>query len=407
MCKRALLYDSQYGFRNKRSTIDAVTELSGKILQGLERKEYALGVFLDLSRAFDTVPHDTLLSKLNHYGIRGNAYKWFASYLQGRKMYVRLDGKSNVQNLDYGVPQGSVLGPLLFIILTNDINNALSVSKCVLFADDTTVYISNKNLRFIKENLKHDLTSLSDWFKANKLTLHLGKTNFILFKPKNFKEVNIELLVNNISITRVKSTKFLGLIIDEHLTWESHGINVANGVSKNLYMLRSVRNLVPSKSLRDLYFSYIHSTMNYGLGLRGPLISANTFNRLKVLQKKAVRVIAKACYNANSAPLFKKLQILRISDMIDLEVAKLSFRFVNNELPLPIRDLFTPNAFNHNYNTRARNEPRIARHRTSLFHKSFLIRSQTVWSALVTHVKRASKFNSFRNMFTKLRISKY
>ena len=407
LCKKALLYDSQYGFRNKRSTIDAVTELSGKILHGLERKEYTLGVYLDLSRAFDTVPHDTLLSKLNHYGIRGNAHKWFTSYLHDRKMYVQLNGKSNVQNLEYGVPHGSVLGPLLFIILTNDINNALTVSKCVLFADDTTVYVSNKNLRFITENLRHDLASLSDWFRANKLTLHLGKTNFILFKPKNFKDVNVQLSVNNISITRVKSTKFLGLIIDEHLTWESHGINVANRVSKNLYMLRSVRNLVPSKSLRNLYFSYIHSIINYGLGLWGPMISVNTFNRSKVLQKKAVRVISKACYNANTAPSFRKLQILRIGDMIDLEVAKLSFRFVKNELPTPIRGLFTPNAFNHNYNTRARNEPRIARHRTSVFHKSFLTRSQTVWSALDASIKHTLKFHSFRNIFVKQNISTY
>ncbi len=166
-------------------------------------------------------------------------------------------------------------------------------------------------------------------------------------------------------------------------------------------------NLVPSKSLRNLYFSYIHSIINYGLGLWGPMISANTFNRLKVLQKKAIRVIGKACYNANTAPIFKKLQILRISDMIDLEVAKVSFRYVYNELPLPIRGLFTLNAFNHGYNTRARNEPRIARHRTSVFHKSFLIRSQTVWSALQMSIKRTTKFTSFRNLFIKQRISSY
>ncbi len=290
---------------------------------------------------------DTLLSKLNHYGIRGKAHKWFESYLENRKMYVRFDGRSKVQNLEYGVPQGSVLGPLLFIILTNDISSALTVSKCVLFADDTTVYITSKNLRFILENLRSDLSTLSDWFKANKLTLHLGKTNFILFKPKNFKEVNVELSVNNIPITRVKTTKFLGLMIDEHLTWETHGINVANRVVKNLYMLRSCKNFVPGHCLRKLYFSYIHSIISYGLSLWGPLISANTLNRLKVLQRKAVRIIYGASCNSNTAPIFKKLDILRIDDMIDLEVAKLSFRFINKELPRPISILFTPKDHGH------------------------------------------------------------
>ena len=197
---------------------------------------------------------------------------------------------------------------------TNDLNNALSVAKCILFADDTTLYITNKNLRYILENLRSDLSMLTDWFKANKLTLHLGKTNFVLFKPRNFPEVNVDLSVNNIPISRVKSTKFLGLFIDEQFSWESHGINIANRISKNLYMLRSVKNFVPSYCLRNLYFSYIHSLITYVLSLWGPLISVNTLNRIKVLQKKAIRIIVRACYNANTAPIFKKLKILHIDD---------------------------------------------------------------------------------------------
>ncbi len=238
------------------------------------------------TQAFDAVPHQTLIKKLNNYGIRGTASDWFKSYLENRKMYVQYDGKSTVQNLEYGVPQGSVLGPLLFTILTNDLANALTVCKCVLFADDITVYVTGKNLKYVMDKMRSDLSTLSNWFKANKLTLHLGKTNFILFKPKSFQDVNIDLSVDNISISRVRFTKFLGLIIDEHLSWENHGIHVANKVSKNLYMLRSVRNIVPIHSLRTLYYSYIHSVLSYGLSLWGSLISAGTLKRLKILQKK-------------------------------------------------------------------------------------------------------------------------
>ena len=196
-------------------------------------------------------------------------------------------------------------------------------------------------------------------------------------------------------------------MIDEHLTWETHGINVANRVVKNLYMLRSCKNFVPGHCLRKLYFSYIHSIISYGLSLWGPLISANTLNRLKVLQKKAVRIIYGASYNANTAPIFKKLDILRIDDMIDLEVAKLSFRFINKELPCPISTLFTPNSFNHTYNTRGRNYPRVSRHNTSIYHKSFLNRSPTIWSTLDASIRSIAKLNSFKNRFARLRISTY
>ncbi len=407
LCNRALLFESQYGFRNNHSTIDAVLELGGQILKGFEHKEYTLGVFLDLSRAFDSVPHGTLLSKLNHYGIRGKAHNWFSSYLKNRKMYVRYDGKSKVQNLEYGVPQGSVLGPLLFILLTNDLANALTVCKSVLFADDTTLYLTNKNLKYILEKVRYDMCTLIDWFKANKLTLHLGKTNFILFKPKSSPDVNIDLTVGNISISRVKHTKFLGLIIDENFSWENHGIHIANKVSKNLYMLRSVRNFVPSYSLQTLYYSYIHSIITYGLGIWGPLISSNTLKRLKTLQKKAIRIIAKVKWNANTAPIFKKLNILCIDDMIELELAKLSFRYVKNKLPPPIRALFTPNAYNHNYNTRARNDPRVSKHHYSAFHKSFLIRSPTIWSHLGTTIKNVTTIKAFKNNFVKMKLSRY
>ncbi len=140
------------------------------------------GAALDLSKAFDTLPHNILLTKLNNFGIRGSALHWFQSYLADRKMYVKFNGvKSSIVNSgEYGVPQGSVLGPLCFIMATNDL--ALTLKKCnsILFADDTTVYVTNKNLRQLTQNMKHDLEILVDWFKANKLTLNLGKTSFVL-----------------------------------------------------------------------------------------------------------------------------------------------------------------------------------------------------------------------------------
>ena len=177
-----LFYPSQYGFRPKCSTTHAIAQLTAHILEALDNKKHTIGVFLDLSKAFDTINHETLLHKLHHYGIRGLALEWFRSYLSGRKQYVHFNGMdSDTEDVTCGVPQGSVLGPLLFIIYTNDLPNALRDSGCILFADDTTLFQSLQDINMIINNLSQELEKLTDWFRANKLSLNINKTNYIIF----------------------------------------------------------------------------------------------------------------------------------------------------------------------------------------------------------------------------------
>ena len=160
--KNNILYNSQYGFRPNHSTINALTEFTSEILNSIENKLTSIAVYLDLSKAFDTLDHNILLRKLHHYGIRGIALDWFRSYLTDRNMYVDYKGiTSKEHNINYGVPQGSALGPLLFILYTNDLPNTLTVSKSILFADDTTIYYSHSNLNTLYTNLNKDLQILS------------------------------------------------------------------------------------------------------------------------------------------------------------------------------------------------------------------------------------------------------
>ena len=186
---------------------------------------------------------------------------------------------------------------------------------------------------------------------------------------------DISLTIDNIHISREKTVKFLGIFLDEHLKFDSHVKHVCSMLSKNLYMLRSVMYIVPKWALRTLYHSYIQSSFMYGLSVWGPLVTKSNLNRVRVLQKKSLRTIDHAKYNACTSNLCKKTEILLIDDLIELELAKISYRYVNKSLPNPVQNLFQANDYNHNYLTRARHNPRIQQHNSSMFNKSFLCKA--------------------------------
>ena len=194
------LYQSQYGFRTGHSCQNAISELIGTVLKNQEENKLTIGVFIDLSKAFDTLSHDVLLRKLQKYGIRGTPLKWFESYLEDRSMRVKVHSNNGTMEystyhpLTYGTPQGSCLGPLLFLIFINDLHYSVIHGISLLFADDTTLLHSHKDLRYLKWTVEDDLNSLMDWFKANKLTLNLDKTVCVLFSNKSkTKELTLDL----------------------------------------------------------------------------------------------------------------------------------------------------------------------------------------------------------------------
>jgi hypothetical protein len=232
-----ILYTNQFGFRKHRSTIDAVTKLLTDLASDMDNKTNTSSVFLDLSKAFDTIDHNILLSKLEFYGVRGIALDWFRSYLQDRTQYVEYIGAtSRLQNIECGVPQGSVLGPLLFIIYTNDLPDVLKFSKTILFADDTTIYKSSDNLSNLYTNVNTDVCTLSEWFKANRLSLNVTKTNYILFKTKKTAH-DYKLTICGQQIAQCRHTKFLGIHIDEKLKWSEHITAVSNKLSRAIFAI--------------------------------------------------------------------------------------------------------------------------------------------------------------------------
>ena len=180
--EKSVLCESQFGFREKHSTSHVILTFLDKVARATDNYCHTIGVFLDFSKAFDTINHEMLLYKLSHYGIRGIALKWFESYLYNRQQFVCINNSnSSIKNIGCGVPQGSILGPLLFILYINDFQNSSNLMLFLLFADDSNIFYSHHDSQFLLDTLNTELLSVAEWIKSNKLSLNLDKTNFMLF----------------------------------------------------------------------------------------------------------------------------------------------------------------------------------------------------------------------------------
>ena len=203
-----IIYKHQYGFRQKHSTQHAIITLVDRITNSLDKGDIVISIVLDLKKAFDTVDHPTLLNKLYAYGIRGNAFNWFKSYLSERSQYVVYDRKqSKTQTVQCGVPQGSILGPLLFIIYMNDICNASELLFSILYADDTYVQISGNDITYLVSSMNAELELLSRWFKANKLSLNAQKTFYLVFHRERIKDHELSIQIDGSTLNRSRNIK--------------------------------------------------------------------------------------------------------------------------------------------------------------------------------------------------------
>ena len=213
--------------RKGSSTSHSLIEITEKIKESIDNGKFGCGIFIDLKKAFDTVNHKILLTKLDHYGIRGNILKWFESYLSDRKQYVFYNGiSSDIKSITCGVPQGSVLGPLLFLLYINDLPN-ISEKVFFLFADDTNIYYESDNLMELEKTVNEELKKLCLWLNLNRLALNVGKTNFVIFRANKKLTHNVTLVMNKKAIAQKDNVKYLGVLIDQHLRWNHHVSNIS------------------------------------------------------------------------------------------------------------------------------------------------------------------------------------
>ena len=402
-----VLCDNQYGFRKNRSPSLALVDLCDKISSAFDRKEHAIGVFLDLSKAFDTVNHDILFDKLNHYGIRGLALEWVKSYFSVRTQFVEFNNVTSApQGISCGVPQGSILGPLFFILYVNDLNNA-SLLDAILFADDTNLFISHNDPVYLTNTLNRELNKLSTWFAANRLSLNLAKTNFMVFKPWQKKQsFEFQLFINEQPILRVSETMFLGVLLDDNLTWKSHISLTANKLSKSIGIIHKSRFFLSTHSLRTLYNSMILPYLYYcNLAWAGTYKS--NLQRIVTLQKRALRIVSNSTYIAHTGPIFKELKLLKFHDIHSFQLGFFMFSFKNSTLPSKFNNFFLLNSQIHNYNTRNAQSFRLPLCRTNTRKFSIYFQGPNFYNSLTSDITSSPSSASFKRKLKEFLLSRY
>ena len=402
-----LLYKHQYGFRKNNNCSHPIIQFLNRISEAYAKGEITIGIFLDLKKAFDTVNHQILLEKLKYYGFDTTALKWFESYLSNRKQYVEINGtKSNFRTMSCGVPQGSVLGPLLFLIYINDLPNVVDFFS-LLFADDTTFLTSNKDINVLFRQTQRSLQVAAEWFQANKLTLHPEKTKYMVFTPPKtqYNVQNLSLKLNSTKLERVgsdcpeKSVKFLGIQFDDKLSWKPQIHEIKKKLNCSNYYLAQVRNILPTRVKLTIYNSLFRSHIEYGILAWGNATDIH-LKPLKLLQKKAVRNVVSAPYLAHTDEIFQDLELLRLSEIYKFQVGIFVKKFYDKKLPVSYNNFFTRYSEINGRRVTDRTYFRLHYRRQTTNWENRLppIAIPKCWNSIPLEIRKVEKMRSFSNL---------
>ena len=357
--------------RSGHSTSHALNYSVNHIESLLDSKKHVLGIFIDLSKAFDTISHSQLITKMYNYGIRGNALQLIKSYLTNRNQFVNvLDEKSETLPVQFGVPQGSVLGPLLFLLYINDICNVSDKGKFILFADDTNIFVAADSKSAAYDQANSILTSVQDYMKSNLLHINKKKCCYIYFSPTKSKidvEISddLNLDIDGTIIKRVRQAKFLGVTIDDQLNWKPHIDSLNKKLKSACGRIYRIKNCLPESLHKQIYHTLFESHLSYGISVWGG-VSNNNLSPLFKTQKKCIRIIFgdnksyvdkfKTCARCrpinkqhlgtefyvkeSTKPLFKAHGLLTVHNLYRHRCIMELFKIIKYRLPISLYELF-------------------------------------------------------------------
>ena len=425
--RQNIIHPNQFGFRKGHSTSHALNDSVAYIKESLDKQDHILGIFIDLSKAFDTLDHDILLQKLYNYGIRGLAHDLLSSYLTGRSQFTNvLNENSDKLPVSYGVPQGSILGPLLFLIYINDICKASDLSKFVLFADDTNIFVRSSTKAESYRIANNILADVSKYMKSNKLHINIEKCCYIYFNPKNRKnkkginsiESNPPIILDGNVIKKVTEVRFLGVVIDEKLNWTAHLKQLATKLRSCTGRLSRIIQFVPKDLYIELYNTLFQSHLSFGISVWGGL-SKNQLRPLFTVQKQCVRILFgdrekyidkfKTCARVReldsqtlgpsfyekeqSKPLYNLNKILTVHNLYSYHCMLELFKILKTYNPQPIYSLFNVSHRKENFLLTPRPSNIFTYKAAYLWnkHQAILIGNKKVSSTSVSIFKSALK----------------
>lgn len=392
-----ILYRYQFGFRKNHSTALALIDVVDSMYRHLDNNETVIGLYLDLQKAFDTVNHKILLQKLNNYGIRGIVLDWFKSYLSRRNQFTTVNTcNSEILSINCGVPQGSVLGPLLFLIYVNDIRNAAPEAKIKLFADDTNVFIHGRDKDHVVLQANKCINKLNYWFLANRLSINIDKTYYTVFgSGRADKDIKINLSGTNIQ--RVTSCKYLGVLIDEELKWVENIEYIYNKLIKYIGIFYKLQNILPATVLRNIYFAFVHPHLLYAIEIYGNAATSQLDKLLK-LNNKLLRILQKRDMYTKIKELYNTYNTLPIIQLHEMQILVFVHKILYHKETLPeiFTNYFIPNNLIHEYSTRNQNMLHLYSISSTYGRRAIQFKGGILWNSLPSSLQSQMSLRSFK-----------
>ena len=398
-----LFTSGQSAYRSLHSTVTHLLKNTDDWYSGLDLNKLVGLTFIDLKKAFDTVDHEILCKKLEHYGIQQRELTWSRSYLFNRKQFCRVNGiSSKLEKIDVGVPQGSCLGPLLFLISINDLPHAVQNSVVSMYADDTSLCYQASDIETLNKAINNDLLQLETWLKGNKLSLNVAKTNSMLISTKQKHKIlknrdeDLKLKIRKKELEVIQKTKYLGVTIDNSLNWKEHIKTVSTKVSKAIGFLRHSKTFLPQETLKTLYKGIVEPHFRYRCSVWG-CAGSNELNQLQKLQNRAARILINSSVDTPGRLLIDRSGWKTIDQLIAEESKAMDYKSMHEMAPQYLCDLFTKNSTSSSYILRnTATDLKLPKKMSCNGQRCFSYKGAKMWNDLPAKTKQASSLAVFK-----------